>query len=58
MATEHQLQYPLVNLITHPECGQEVVEHADVVRSANGMVEYASGVDRLIVRTEVVYFSS
>lgn len=46
-------EHPQARLIAHPECNHDVIRHADVVASTNGMVEYARQIDELIVGTEM-----
>lgn len=45
-------EYPQAKLVVHPECTDEVIRHADIVTSTNGMVEYARETEELIVGTE------
>ena len=49
---EAKREHPSAKLCCHPECREEVVAHADLVASTNGMVRYAKEVDELIIGTE------
>lgn len=50
---EAKREHPSAKLCCHPECREEVVAHADLVTSTNGMVRYAKEVDELIIGTEI-----
>ena len=50
---EAKREHPSAKLCCHPECKEEVVAHADLVTSTNGMVRYAKEVDELIIGTEI-----
>lgn len=50
---EAKREHPFAKLCCHPECKEEVVAHADLVTSTNGMVRYAKEVDELIIGTEI-----
>ncbi len=47
-------EHPRAVLMAHPECSEEVLKLADVVRSTSGMLDYArsSSADEFIVATE------
>ena len=47
-------EHPGAILMAHPECSEDVLELADVVRSTSGMLDYARGSDaeEFIVATE------
>jgi len=52
---ECKRNYPDAEVIAHPECRQEVLEHADAILSTSGMVRHArqSKARTIIVGTEV-----
>jgi len=52
---ESKKKYPDAEVIAHPECREEVLEHVDAVLSTSGMVRYAkeSKAETIIVGTEM-----
>lgn len=48
-------EYPDAPVVAHPECSEEVLEHADHICSTTGMIEFSknSNSDNIIVCTEI-----
>ncbi|MCL1826748.1 MAG: quinolinate synthase NadA [Candidatus Cloacimonetes bacterium] len=46
-------KYPSYQIIVHPECTPQVVEHADFVGSTKQLIDYASEHDQLVIGTEL-----
>jgi quinolinate synthase len=49
---EVKAKYPGYKLLAHPECRYEVLEHADLVMSTSGMMNYVAEHDEVILATE------